>query len=138
MDYTFLGSISACHPRGFATASPVTTGRCAETQIGNAHRAFCCPHLWDSEKESHLQRLLHLCRHRGVVQASVLRPATQSMGMAFLVNQVSQVSNSPALLMFCSGINVGQAPLMGPCAHFKCKLTQSLKTAKGRILVQSF
>ena len=83
----FLGLISACLPHGSATASLVTTCRCAETQISNVHRTFCHPHLWDSKKESHLQRLLHLCRHRGVVQASVLRPATQSMGTTFLVNQ---------------------------------------------------
>lgn len=40
--------------------------------------------------------------------------------------------------MFCSGIDVGQALLMGLCAHFKCKLIRSLEMAKGRILAQSF
>lgn len=53
-------------------------------------------------------------------------------------SQVPQVSSSPALLMFCSGINVGQALLMGPCALFRCKPIQSLEMAKGKILAQSF
>lgn len=87
MDYMFLGSISACLPCGSATASLVTTRRCAETQIANTHRAFCCPRLQESKKKSQLQRLLQLCHHRGVMEASVPRPATQSTGATFLVNQ---------------------------------------------------
>lgn len=33
---------------------------------------------------------------------------------------------------------MGQALLMGLCAHFKCKFIWSLEMAKGRILAQSF
>lgn len=33
---------------------------------------------------------------------------------------------------------MGQALLMGPGVHFKCKLIQSSEMAKGRILAQSF
>ena len=40
--------------------------------------------------------------------------------------------------MFYSGINMGQALLMGRCVNFKCKLIQSLEMAKGRIFTQSF
>lgn len=33
---------------------------------------------------------------------------------------------------------MGQALLMGPCVHFKCKFIQSSDMDKGMILAQSF
>lgn len=111
MDYLFLGSISACLPRGSAMASLVTTCRCAETQISNAHRAFCCLRLRESEEESHLQRLCQplLPQRSGARLGAKTCNSIHGHDLFGKSSRVSQVSNSPALLMFCSGINVGQA-----------------------------
>lgn len=75
-----------------------------------------------------------LCLHRGALQVWVLGPATQSTGVTSGKSSwVSQVSNSSALLMSGSGINMGWALLVDLCTHFKCELIQSLEMAKSRI-----
>lgn len=132
MGYKFLGSISACLPRGSAMASLVTICSCAETQISNKHCALCCWCLWEGGEECHLQMLL--CLHRGALQVWVLGPATQSTGVTSGKSSwVSQVSNSSALLMSGSGINMGWALLVDLCTHFKCEFIRSLEMAKGSI-----